>query len=159
MAKLLAVPSSLDSKFLEEVCLCTSQDGVLAMATESFYALGASGQSLSAINRVAALKGRSSNKPLLVLIGDRNQLDLFVESIPSWAFSLLDQFWPGPLTCIFQCHRDLPKPITMGNATIGLRCPGHSQLRSILNATGPLTGTSANRSGFSPLSTATEVSD
>ena len=47
----------------------------------------------------------------------------------------------------------------MGTGTIGVRCPGSSQLRSILNATGPLTGTSANRSGSPPLSAAKEVSE
>ena len=47
----------------------------------------------------------------------------------------------------------------MGSGTIGVRCPGNSQLRSILNATGPLTGTSANRSGLPPISTAAKVSE
>lgn len=159
MAKILLVPSNPSTEFFEEVCQCTLGNGVLALATESFYALGASVKSPTAVNRVVDLKGRTSAKPLLVLISDWGQLDSLVESIPSWALSLLERFWPGPLTCIFQCRRGLPEPLTMENGTIGVRCPGSPQLRSILAVTGPLTGTSANRSGSPPLSTAKEVSE
>ena len=157
MAKILRVSSSLSADFFEEVYQCTSQNGVMAIATESSYALGASVQSQTAVSRVVDLKSRPSDKPLLVLIGNWGQLDSLVTSIPSWAFSVLEHFWPGPLTCIFKCRPSLPRHLTMGSGTVGVRCPGSSQLRSILNVTGPLTGTSANRSGSSPLSTAKEI--
>lgn len=157
MAQILPVPSSSSPKFFDEVRECTSQGGILAVATESFYALAAPALSIDAVNRVAALKGRSADKPLLVLIGERTQLDSFVTSIPSWAVPLLDHFWPGPLTCIFPARPDLPVPLTGGSGTIGIRCPGDLRLLSILRATGPLTGTSANRTNSPPLSTAGEV--
>jgi len=159
VAKILCVSSSLSSEFFEEVCQCISQNGVIAVSTESSYALGASVQSQTAVSRVVDLKGRPSGKPLLVLIGNWGQLDSLVTSIPSWAFSVFEHFWPGPLTCIFKCRPGLPEPLTMRTGTIGVRCPGSLQLRSILNATGPLTGTSANRSGSLPLSAAKEVSE
>ncbi|MEC9005874.1 MAG: L-threonylcarbamoyladenylate synthase [Nitrospirota bacterium] len=157
MAKILCVSNSLSPEFFEEVRQCTSQNGVVAVATESSYALCASVQSQTAVSRVADLKSRPSDKPLLVLIGNWDQLDSLVTSIPSWAFSVLEHFWPGPLTCIFKCRPSLPEPLTMATGMIGVRCPGSSHLRSILSATGPLTGTSANRSGSPPLSTAKEV--
>jgi len=159
VAKTLCVSSSPSSEFFEEVRQCTSDNGVVAVATESSYALGASFHSQTAVSRVADLKGRPFDKPLLVLVGNWDQLDSLVVSIPSWAFSVLEHFWPGPLTCIFKCRSSLPESLTMGTGTIGVRCPGSSQLRSILNVTGPLTGTSANRSGLPPLSTAREVSE
>ena len=157
MAKILQVPHNPSPRFFEEVRECTAQGGILAVATESFYALAAPALSSEAVDRVAALKGRSTDKPLLVLISERSQLDSFVTSIPSWADPLLDHFWPGPLTCIFSAKSDLPLPLTGGSGTIGVRCPGEQRLLSILRATGPLTGTSANRANSPPLSTAQEV--
>lgn len=127
------------------------------MATESFYALGASIQSRRAVDRVADLKGRPSDKPLLVLIGERSQLDSLILSIPPWAIPLLDHFWPGPLTCIFPARSNLPDPLTCGSGTIGVRCPGDQGLLALLKVTGPLTGTSANRAECPPLCTAQEV--
>jgi L-threonylcarbamoyladenylate synthase len=157
VAKILQVPPSLPSEFLQEVRQCTLEGGILAVATESFYALSASVHSPSAINRVADIKGRSVDKPLLVLIGDRSQLDSLVVSIPSWADSLLDHFWPGPLTCIFKARSGLPPPLIGEGGTIGVRCPGSEVLRSILCTTGPLTGTSANRTGLPALFVPQEV--
>ena len=157
VAKILQVPSDPSSEFLEEVRQCTSSNGVLAVGTESFYALGAPGFSRPAVDRVAELKGRSSAKPLLVLIGERSQLESLVTSIPPWAVPLLDHFWPGPLTCIFPAKSGLPEALTGGSETIGVRCPGDQRLLSILCVTGPLTGTSANRANSPPLSTAQEV--
>lgn len=157
MAQILPVPNNSSPKFFDEVRECSSQGGILAVATESFYALAAPALSIVAVERVAALKGRSADKPLLILIGERSQLDSFVTSIPSWAVSLLDHFWPGPLTCIFPARSNLPAPLTGGSGTIGIRYPGDQRLRSILCATGPLTGTSANRTSSRPLSTAEEV--
>lgn len=157
MAKILNVSVSPSSEFFEEVSQCVSQDGVLAVATESFYALAASVLSSTAVDRVADLKGRPSDKPLLVLIGERSQLDSVALSVPSWAVPLLDHFWPGPLTCIFPARSGLPSPLTDKSGTIGVRCPGGQRLLSILRATGPLTGTSANRTNSAPLSSAQEV--
>ncbi len=157
MAKILHVPINPSSEFFDEVSQCVSQDGVLSVATESFYALAASVLSPTAVNRVADLIGRPSDKPLLVLIGERSQLDPLVRSIPSWAVPLLDHFWPGPLTCIVPARSGLPAPLTDESGTIGVRCPGGQRLLSILRATGPLTGTSANRANSSPLCTAKEV--
>ncbi len=157
MAKILHVPLHPSPEFFEEVCQYTSQDGVLAVATESFYALAASVRSPAAVNRVVELKGRSSDKPLLVLIGERSQLGSLAASIPSWAVPLLEHFWPGPLTCIFPSRPGLPAPLTGETGTIGVRCPGDRRLQSILRETGPLTGTSANRAGFPPFTTPQEI--
>lgn len=157
MAKILPFSDRLYPSFIEEVRECVWQGGVLAVATESFYALAASAQSPFAVNRVAALKGRTSDKPLLVLIGDRGQLDSLVTETPEWSVPLLDHFWPGPLTCIFLARPNLPEPLTCGTGTIGVRCPGDERLSSLLQLTGPLTGTSANRTGFPPLSTSQAV--
>ena len=157
MAKILSVPSNPTPEFLDEVRLCTSQDGVLALATESFYAFSASAFSQAAVERVVELKGRTYDKPLLVLIGERTQIEELVTSIPSWSAPLLDHFWPGPLTCIFPAQSELPFPLTGGSETIGVRCPGVKYLRSILDITGPLTGTSANRTDRPPLSSAQEI--
>ena len=43
------------------------------------------------------------------------------------------------------------------HGTIGVRLPNHSQLRNLLIRTGPLTGTSANRTGQDPAVTAEDV--
>jgi L-threonylcarbamoyladenylate synthase len=69
----------------------------------------------------------------------------------------MDRFWPGPLTIVFPASPHLPAALTAGTGTIGVRLPAQPLLVKLLRATGPLTGTSANRAGASPARTALDV--
>ena len=131
--------------------------GVIALPTDSVYALGAGAFDEAAVRRVCAIKGQRETKPILVLIADRSQLDRLVARVPPAAVFLMDRFWPGPLTIIFPASPHLPAGLTAGTGTIGVRLPAQPLLKKLLRATGPLTGTSANRSGTTPAQTAREV--
>lgn len=133
--------------------------GVIAMPTDSFYALGACVFDDAAVRRVCAIKGQREHKPILVLIADRSQLAALVARIPPAAAVLMDRFWPGPLTIVFPASPHLPALLTAGTGTIGVRWPAHPMLQRLLRESGPLTGTSANRTGAEPARTAQEVED
>ncbi len=133
--------------------------GVIAMPTDSFYALGACAFDEAAVRRVCAIKGPQARKPILVLIADRTQLAELVARIPPAAEVLMDRFWPGPLTIVFPASPRLPAVLTAGTGTIGVRWPAQATLQRLLRETGPLTGTSANRSGAEPARTAQDVKD
>lgn len=157
MAKILRVPPVPPPSFFSPIVDLVRQDGVLAVGTESSYALAASISRPHALERVALMKGRPPGKPLLVLIAERSRLDSLAESVPSWTHGLLNEFWPGPLTVIVSARPTVSSALTAGTGTIGVRVPGSSFLRSLLQRTGPLTGTSANRSGDAPCLTAEAV--
>lgn len=159
MAKILQVPVNPCPSLLEEITHCVAHGGVLAVATESFYALAGSATHSEAISRVARIKGGPNPKPILVLIGDLSQLAHFISSLPPPAIPLFDRFWPGPLTAVLPAHPGLSPDLTVGTGTIGVRQPGSTTLLSLLRGVGPLTGTSANRSGAPPPQTALEVQE
>lgn len=110
-----------------------------------------------ALDRVSNAKERPSGKPLLVLIGERSQLDTLAGSVPSWFHEMINEFWPGPLTVIVPAQPGLSSVLTAETGTIGIREPSPAFLRTLLRHTGPLTGTSANRSGQASCLTAEEV--
>ncbi|MBM4123176.1 MAG: threonylcarbamoyl-AMP synthase [Nitrospira sp.] len=142
---------------LEEAAAIVRRGGVLAMPTESFYALGASPFHEEAVRRLCRIKGRDERKPLLVLIADLAQLDSLVSDVARGASVLMRQFWPGPLTIIFPAAPSLPVSLTAGTGTVGVRQPADPLLQALTRLVGPLTGTSANRSGEPPATTADEV--
>lgn len=146
---------------LEEAGRLAQAGGVLALPTESFYALGASvgrtARQAEAIGRIGRIKGRPDGKPLLVLIAEPGQLSGLVADVPPAATILMQRFWPGPLTIVFRAAEGLPADLTAGTGTVGVRRSAHPLLQEILRWTGPLTGTSANRSGQSPARTAEDV--
>ena len=131
--------------------------GVLAMPTESYYALGACVFNHEAVHRVSTIKGQREDKPILILISDPTRLAQLVIDVPHAAQVLMDRFWPGPLTLVFQAAPHLPSELTRGTGTVGIRQPARPDLLTLLHYVGPLTGTSANRTGHAPVRTAEQV--
>ncbi len=77
-----------------------ARGGVIAFRTDTFYGLGADPFNRDAVQRIKQLKGREDNKPILIVLSERQSVTRFVsETTP--AFDLLaDTFWPGPLTLV-----------------------------------------------------------
>ena len=133
--------------------------GVIAFPTDTFYGLGACPFDARAVQRLVDLKDRSlRTAPILVLIRSRADLAALVAEITPVAERLMDACWPGPLTLIFRAVAAVPPVLTAGTGTIGVRLPAHPGVQRLLEAVGgPLTGTSANRSGRPPATTGDEV--
>lgn len=126
--------------------------GVVALPTETFYGLAVPPNDPVAVDRVFALKGRPAEKALPVVGASIAQLDPLVVLPKGWR-GRLEAAWPAPLTVV------LPAATTLaaGGRTLAVRVPAHPLLRALLASVGPLTATSANRSGGSPLARAGEV--
>ena len=133
------------------------ESGLIALPTESFYGLAVAPFDEQALTRLWQVKGRSEGKPILVLIGDRPQLEPFVQSIPPAATVLMNAFWPGPLTIVFPAALGLSDAVTARTGSVGIRFSAWQPLVDLLRRVGPVTGTSANREGIPPLRTAEEV--
>jgi L-threonylcarbamoyladenylate synthase len=133
--------------------------GVIAFPTETFYGLGVDPFNVPAVQRLYDLKGRSLQmSPILVLIRARHELQALVSEIAPAAERLMQACWPGPLTLVFRAAAAVPSVLTAGTGTIGVRlsaCPDVQRVLEVLG--GPLTGTSANRTGQPPATTAEEV--
>jgi len=135
------------------------ESGLIALPTESFYGLGVAPFDEQALARLWQVKGRSEGKPILVLIGDESQMGPFVRSIPHAAHVLMRVFWPGPLTIVFPAAVGLSYAVTAGTGSVGIRLSAWQPLCDLLRRLGPVTGTSANREGIPPPTTAKEVQD
>ncbi len=133
--------------------------GVIAFPTETFYGLGVDPFNVPAVQRLYDLKGRSpQTSPILVLIRSRHELQALVSEITSAAERLMQACWPGPLTLVFRAAVPVPSVLTAGTGTIGVRLSAYPDVQRVLEMFGgPLTGTSANRTGQPPVTTAEEV--
>lgn len=153
-------PEGPEEALIDAVLQVLRMGGVAAFPTETFYGLGADGLNPGAINRVFAAKRRPVAKPLLVLIPDVSDLNEVAAHPPELAFSLAEEFWPGPLTLVLEASPSLPGELTGFTGKIGVRVEGHPVAHAL--AAGlkrPLTATSANLSGHTPALTAEEVAD
>jgi L-threonylcarbamoyladenylate synthase len=131
---------------------------VVAFPTETFYGLGADAMDEKALQKIFQIKGRKENKPLLLLVADRTWLPGLVKEIPPRAERLMEKFWPGPLTLVFEASPRLPPILTANTGKVGLRISSHPVARALVQAVGRvITGTSANRSGRPSASLPAEV--
>lgn len=123
------------------------------MPTDTVYGIMASVQHPSAIERIFSIKGRSSEKPLAVLVSDLYQaLQLAWFSIE--AMDHAEDGWPGSLTFVLERTPEAGAFNLGGDGnTIGLRHPDHDFLIKVIERVGPLAATSANRTGESSGST------
>jgi L-threonylcarbamoyladenylate synthase len=152
----LIIPQTIEA--YSRIASVIANGGVIAFRTDTFYGLGADPFNRDAVQRIKQLKGREGDKPILVVISDREQVARFISEL-SPAFDLLaGKFWPGPLTLIGQAAPEVPEEITAGTETVGVRLPGDDAVRTLVQACGgALTATSANPSDREPAKTAKEV--
>ena len=134
--------------------------GVVVYPTETVYGLGADPFNASAFRRIFNLKGREAEKGLILLVRGRKDLDALVSQVPQAAEVLIDAFWPGPLTLVFSASPDLPKHLLGSMSTLALRMSDAPLAGALLHhADGPVTSTSANRSGRPPVRCAREAAE
>ena len=71
-----------------------------------------------------------------------------VTAWPDPAEKLARAFWPGPLTLVLPCAKEIPGMVTAGGKTVGVRWPGHPFIQAVIRECGfPLAAPSANLSG------------
>ena len=155
--RILSFNAATRAAVCREAAVTVREGGVIAVPTESFYALACDPTSADAVARVCAIKGRPAGKPILVLVAGRAQVGDLVSQVSPAAAMLMERCWPGPLTLVLPARSELPEMLTAGTGTIGVRWSAHRDLQMILDATGALTGTSANRSGEEPCRLADEI--
>ncbi len=122
--------------------------GVLVYPTETLFAVGADAMDERAANRVARIKDRPVSKPLPLIIGSIEQLDLVTETISPELLKLTRIFWPGPLSILVKAREELPSAVKDSRGYTSVRWTEHPLAASLcLKAHTPLIATSANMSG------------
>ena len=141
-------PKVPEPESLSEAAAVIKQGGVIVFPTRCLYGLGADAMNPDAIERIIEIKQRPQDNPILVLIDSENQLEMLVEKIPPTADAIMEAFWPGRVTLVFDARDTLPDSLTAQSGKIGVRLPGHPVAAAMVRQVkGPLTGTSANLSG------------
>jgi L-threonylcarbamoyladenylate synthase len=119
---------------------------LVAIPTETVYGLAADARNPQAIAKVYALKGRPTSNPLIVHVADAAWLEDWVVELPTTARTLIEAFWPGPLTLVLTARADVPRGVTADQDTIAVRQPDHPLCLELLRCFGgAVVAPSANR--------------
>lgn len=139
---------AMDAQVIEEAGQVIKDGGLVAFPTETVYGLGGDALNPASSEKIYAAKGRPSDNPLIVHIADKQDLYKIADSVSAEAEKLIEAFWPGPLTLIFQKRDIVPDKTTGGLNTVAVRMPSDKIAAAFIQAAGGFVAApSANVSG------------
>jgi L-threonylcarbamoyladenylate synthase len=143
---------------ISEAAAVLRDGGLVAFPTETFYGLGAAALQPAAVHRIFEVKGRPDDRPLLVLVDSVAMVASVARDITPHARALMERHWPGALTLVLPASPCVPREVTAGSGTVGVRLSAHPVARALVTALGgPITAPSANPTGREPPTTAAAV--
>jgi len=141
-------PNEIDNKLINVCAKILKKGGTVAFPTETVYGLGANALDSEAIKEIFVAKGRPSDNPLIVHVSKIEEILPLVKEIPKRVHSVMEKFWPGPLTIIFEKSDIVPHEISAGLSTVAIRMPSHPIAIKLIEECGlPIAAPSANISG------------
>lgn len=145
---------------ITEAAICLKAGGTVVFPTETVYGLGGDAFSDDAVDKIYTAKGRPSDNPLIVHICDISQLSLLASSVSPKAALLMEHFWPGPLTLIFDKSPNVGGKVTAGLDTVAVRFPSNETAQRLIAESGTLVAApSANLSGSPSPTVCSDVID
>jgi L-threonylcarbamoyladenylate synthase len=143
---------------VEAASLAIQRGELVVLPTDTVYGVAADAFDPAAVKSLLQAKGRGREMPPPVLVSAATTIDALAVNVPGWARTLVERFWPGPLTLV--CHQQSSLQWDLGDTrgTVAIRMPDHELAREILERTGPLAVSSANTTG-SPAATDADAAE
>ena len=141
-----------------DMAVSTIRRGALVVIpTDTVYGIAADAFSPQAVNRLLTAKGRGRDTPTPVLVPSTRTLEGLVDVMPPHARELAEAFWPGGLTLVVRHAGTLAWDLGETKGTVAVRMPLDPVALAVLEQTGPLAVSSANRTGLAPATDAAEA--
>ncbi len=148
MDTILFKTTANDTEILKQASDIIKNGGLVAFPTETVYGLGGNGLDKEAVRKIFSAKDRPMDNPLILHISSLSQLEGLVKEITPCAKTLIDNFWPGPMTLIFKKKDIVPFETSGGLNTVAIRFPENEIACEFIKFCNlPIAAPSANTSG------------
>jgi tRNA threonylcarbamoyl adenosine modification protein (Sua5/YciO/YrdC/YwlC family) len=135
-------PENPQPRLLKQAAALLHKGGVLAVPTDSSYALACHLDDKAAADRLREIRRLDERYHLTLLCRDLSELANYAR-VDNVQYRLLKHGTPGPYTFILEASREVPRRVSHPQRkTIGLRVPDHHTLQELLSMHGaPLLST------------------
>ena len=133
--------------------------GVILYPTDTIWGIGCDATNAEAVRKIYAIKQRSENKSLIILVNSAGMLTRYVDNPPEVALQMAE-LTESPLTIVYDRGRSLAEGVASADGSVGVRIcadPFCDELITALRK--PLVSTSANISGSSAPALFAEISE
>lgn len=137
---------TVNTELMTDIIPILRSGGIGVLRTDTLYGIVASAANESAVERVYYAKGRTPNKPPIILIASPDQL---INKYDDRTLERLNELWPGKNSVILDAS-DAPLWLVRTGDSLAYRIPDDVKLRELLALTGPLIAPSANPEGKPP---------
>ncbi|EMA36203.1 L-threonylcarbamoyladenylate synthase [Halococcus hamelinensis] len=146
----------MDARRIARAAESAKNGDLVVYPTETVYGLGADALSETAVERVFEVKGRPRDDPVSFGVASVERAAEYTRPTER-EVEFMEAFLPGPVTVVVEAGGAVPEALTAGRDRVGIRIPDHPVARDLLREAGPLTATSANRSGTGSARTVDEI--
>lgn len=142
--------NKINEEEIKEAAEEIKNGNLVLFPTETVYGIGANALNAEAVKKVFIAKGRAQDNPLIVHVCSIEMVEKIVQEITPLEKKLMEKFWPGPLTIIFnrKSEKIIPNVVTANLDTVGIRMPSNKIAKKLIQEAGvPIAAPSANISG------------
>lgn len=135
-------PDDPQPRLISQAAQIVKDGGVIALPTDSSYALACRLDDKDAVTRLRRVRGLDERQHLSLLVRDLSELATFA-MVDNRQFRLIKSVTPGPYVFILLATKEVPRRLSHpSRKTIGLRVPDHAITLALLEALGePLIAT------------------
>lgn len=152
-------PDNPQPRLLKQAITLLDQGDILAVPTDSSYALVCHLDDKAAADKLRRIRGVDDKHHLTLLCRDLSELANYAQ-VDNQQFRRIKSATPGPYTFILQASKEVPRRLSHpSRKTIGLRVPEHKVLQALLDLhNGPLLATTLIPPGeVEPINDALEI--
>ena len=125
-------PENPQPRLLKQAVALLEKGGVLAVPTDSSYALVCHLDDKTAVDHMRRIRGVDDKHHLTLLCRDLSELASYAR-VDNTQYRLLKSATPGPYTFILEASKEVPRRVSHpSRKTIGLRVPEHTTLQALL---------------------------
>ena len=137
MAQFFSIhPDNPQARLLKQAVQMLNQGQVLAVPTDSSYALVCHLDDKNAADQLRRIRGVDEKHHLTLLCRDLSELANYAR-VDNRQFRAIKQATPGPFTFILEATKEVPRRVSHPQRkTIGLRVPAHRTLEELLTLHG-----------------------
>jgi tRNA threonylcarbamoyl adenosine modification protein (Sua5/YciO/YrdC/YwlC family) len=125
-------PDNPQPRLLKQAVALLEKGGILAVPTDSSYALVCHLDDKAAVDHLRRIRGVDDKHHLTLLCRDLSELASYAR-VDNAQYRLLKSATPGPYTFILEASKEVPRRVSHpSRKTIGLRVPEHTALQALL---------------------------
>ena len=126
------VKNGYTNKDINKIVKYISLGGIVILPTDTVYGIAADVDNVGAVKKIYEIKNRPITNPVNILVSNLEMIQNATKKITETEKKIINKFFPGAITIIFEKDKKISNIITAGLDTVGIRMPNNKMLLEII---------------------------